>query len=83
MRKVCIKPGMVQVVVMDLDRGSLARIDRRVLSGLSHDESCQIGPGAGLRGHVVDVEAVLRHHRDLGGARHHRSRRARAGINRR
>jgi len=47
-----------ETVSTDLDRGILAGIDRRILSGVGNDER-QDGQGVGRSGDVVDMPAAL------------------------
>ena len=46
--------------VMALDRGTLAKIDRSILSELDHGQGGPVGQGSALAGGVVDVATVLR-----------------------
>jgi len=57
---------------MDLDRGTLARIDRRLLAGLHQDESFRM-VRVPVTEAACDVKAILRRGRDPDRPRDHRA----------
>ncbi len=67
-----------EVALMDMDRGTLARIDRRLLAGLGDDEVYRTLRVPATGSEVVDVEAVLRLCGRLDGPGRHDAYRSRA-----